>query len=228
MNKAKFVSDWIKNKVASGTPGVKLAQYFVCGESSISHLKNMHYPNSPLTGKAFEIIKAMEKEDWPTWETVRESEKEMTPKPKTRLIERLKKLQTWEDMESNFYFLANEIEKVNKPSNDELSRAVRKVDEQGFRIVEINDKANKLLVQVNAQKGQIAELREQMERSFEPMDEWRLMVMETKQKFESLSDFFDEEMLSLYNRVTSLENRYKEQSKQPRTGLIRKLWRWLW
>jgi len=194
MNKANAVSEWIKVQKNAGKKNFELAYILSCSKSSISNLKYKRHQSGDLTNKAFEIIKAMEKADWPTWETVREAEKEMTP----------------------------------KPSNDELSRAVRKVDEQGFRIVEINDKANKLLVQVNAQKGQIAELREQMERSFEPMDEWKLMVMETKQKFESLSDFFDEEMLSLYNRVTSLENRYKEQSKQPRTGIIRKFWRWLW
>jgi peptidoglycan hydrolase CwlO-like protein len=58
-------------------------------------------------------------------------------------------------------------------------------------------------------KGQITELREQIERSFEPIDDWKMKVFEYGHRIAKL------ESLVYY-------------PEQPQVGIIRRFWRWLW
>jgi hypothetical protein len=59
-------------------------------------------------------------------------------------------------------------------------------------------------------KGQITELREQIERSFEPIDDWKM------------------EVLKQGSGIAKLEKMANNHSERPQIGIIRRFWRWLW
>ncbi len=58
-------------------------------------------------------------------------------------------------------------------------------------------------------RGYLTELRDQIERSFEPIDDWKMKVLEHG------------------NRIVKLE-KMANNPERPQIGIIRRFWRWLW
>lgn len=240
--KAKYVSNWINRNIEAGMSQTEMARLFKCAHSSISNLKKMKYKNAPMVIQAYSIIKSIEqtkelpvKTDWPKGIKAPTGEVEndihtlkMQVKEYVNEIQNhAEKLNDLKKANDNcidhsgqvFKTLSKRIEELRADITGRIQdKAIqctnidKKFNHHSERIEGLKDevfaKLGNALIELDELKGEISELREQLQNSLQPMDDWKMKVMEYG------------------HRLAKLESVYYY--PEPKTGLIRKFWRWLW
>jgi len=231
MNKANVVSEWIKSQKNARKKNFELAKILGCSKSSISNLKYKRHQMGDLTKKAFEIIKKMEidelskyaKTDWPKGIAVI-SETDVKIKELFDIArEHAVKLNGLKNTPESLHILAKKIDDFKNEIREKIGRVNMRLDYLDNKPVVIPNQINMDMV-VNEIHYQLKTIKE-----FD-VNELKSETVNTRNHSEKvlsdlniLSDSIDESLKELTDRITALQ----ERDWQPKTGLIRKFWRWL-
>jgi excisionase family DNA binding protein len=125
----------------------------------------------------------------------------------------------------------NSIHNSLKSHSDLIQEMIIKMDnlkdaskEFGERLNDLNDYDKHLHGRINQTNSQIGEIKEKMITYYDQLNGLLNTVKNYRTAFQIDLNYIDEVMKELADRITALQ----EKGIQPKTGLIRKFWRWLW
>jgi predicted nucleic acid-binding Zn-ribbon protein len=228
---ASIVSNWITARQKEGLLQKEIKNILEINSiKTVSDLKHMRYPGSQTTAKAYAKIIDIQtskdvKTDWPKGIKAPTGEVENDiRKPKLQMQEISNFIQeqtiqinsTRNVIKSHSELITDTRMKINNLQNTSK--------EFGERLNDLNDYDKHLHGRINQINSQIGEIKGNMITYYDQLNGLLNTVKNYRTAFQTDLNYADEFMKELADRITALQ----EKGIQPKTGLIRKFWRWLW